>query len=193
MTPNSHYTIPGSLKVLSGIFLVTIALSSCSTSESAQEDVDLFALGETLCLEARWGDARNALRAFLVDNPNHPGAHFYLGRSYLFWDEDFRPVIAEGEIQTALQLFYENGRESYIERFTPAYFEFICNIESLKVCNQEFSYLVFADASKNRKLATARRSRKYLEAAKDIDPDSEDLLTGEEMVRRLERAARRAG
>lgn len=193
MTANTHHTIPGSLKVLSGIFFTAIAVSSCFTSESAQEDVDLFALGERLCLEARWGDARNALRMFLVDNPNHPGAHFYLGRSYLFWEEDFRPVIAEGEMQTALQLFYENGRESHIERFTPTYFEFICNIESLKVCNQEFRYLEFVDASKGRMLECAGRARKYFEAAKVIDPNSDDLLVGEEIVRHLERSARKAG
>lgn len=171
--------------VLMGIFLSTL-LTACSDSNTTNETEDLFAKGEYLCLEAQWGEARNVLREFLLANPNHPGAHFYLGRSYLLWEEDFRPVIAEGELQTALQLFYENDNVSYIERFPADYFEMICNIESVKVCLKEFAILESMGAPKSRLRPIAKRARTYLEAARVADSDHNDVIVFEDLVRSME-------
>ncbi|MFP6615309.1 MAG: hypothetical protein VCB26_02775 [Candidatus Hydrogenedentota bacterium] len=181
-------TIPRSLLRLFGIFL-TFSLVSCAGSDTSESTEDLFARGEFLCLEQEWGEARNVLREFLLENPDHPGAHFYLGRSYLNWEESFRPVIAEGELQIALQLFYENNEISYIERFPPTYFELICNIESVKVCLTEFAIVINLGAPKSQLLHLVARARKYLEAARNVIPDAPDVATYEKLVINMEAVA----
>ncbi|MFP6597836.1 MAG: hypothetical protein VCC01_10305 [Candidatus Hydrogenedentota bacterium] len=183
-------SIPGSLLILLGI-LLTLSLVSCAGSDTSESTEDLFARGEFLCLEQEWGESRNVLREFLLKNPDHPGAHFYLGRSYLMWEDSFRPVIAEGELQIALQLFHENNEISYIERFPPSYFEMICNIDSAKVCLKEFGTVLNLGAPKSQLLHLAARARKYVEAAREVIPDAPEVAEYEEHVSRMEAFASR--
>lgn len=190
MTIIAAHKIPGSPFGLLGVLLSAL-LVSCADSNTNDAAEDLFARGEYLCLEQSWGEARDVLREFLLKNPNHPGAHFYLGRSYLNWEESFRPAIAEGELQFALQLFHENNEISYIERFPPTYFELICNIESVKVCKVEFAIVLNLGAPKSQLLRLAGRARKYLEAARKIIPDAPEVAQYEEPVSKMEAIASR--
>ena len=183
---NGH-KFPGIIVAIPGI-LFLLVLTSCSNSPTPEENAELFALGESLCLEQRWGEARIVLREFLMDNPNHPGAHFYLGRSYLFWEEDFRPAIAEGELQTAFQLFMENDLESQIDRFSRKYFLIICNIETVKVCLKEYDFLQSLGAPKSRLRPIALRARMYLDVARRVDAEHKDVIDFEEPVRLIEAA-----
>lgn len=152
----------------------------------SQSEEDLFALGEYLSLEARWDESREVLRRFLLDNPEHPGAHFYLGRSYLLWADDFRPAIAEGELQTALALYHENGGHHYVERFPDTYFQVICNIESGKVCLRQFTLLLEAGFPPRRLTPIVTRARGYLEAARTVHPDHIDIGPFEDLVETME-------
>ena len=177
--------IPMSQFVLMGIFL-SIILISCSKQEVEKPVEENFAQGEFLILEARWDEARNYLREFLLDNPNHPGAHFYLGRSYLLWKEDFRPIIAEGELQMALQLFRDNDSQSYIDRFPPSYFVVICNIESAKVLLIEFAIRQENGAPIEQLQPLVIRARRYVEAARKADPTHQDVIDSDALVQSAE-------
>lgn len=179
------HIIPGSRHLLLGI-VVSLTLISCGEPVEELTVEEQFALGETLCLEARWGEARDVLREFLLEHPDHPGAHFYLGRSYLFWEEDFRPIIAEGELQMAYQLFLENGEVSYIERFPTEYFKLICNIESIKSCLKEFTIRQALGEPVERLRAPVNRARRYLEIAQSINPERPEVMDSVELVEAME-------
>ena len=158
---------------------ILVSLSGCDTSPSPTEQQALFERGETHIREAEWMEARNVLKEFLLYNPDHAGAHFYLGRAYL-WSEDFRPAIAAGEMQTALQRFIENGRSSPIERFGPKYFEMICHVELAKVYLLQMDLFQSMGASPRvlqglyeRAVDSAQRASVIMPGAKDVT----DLLT----------------
>ncbi|MFP6581400.1 MAG: hypothetical protein VCD00_02455 [Candidatus Hydrogenedentota bacterium] len=163
-----------------GILFFAYTRNQPTTQTDGEED--LFARGEYLCREARWDEARRVLREFLLDNPEHPGAHFYLGRSYLLWKDDFRPAIAEGELQTALALYHENGGTHHIERFSDEYFELICNIESAKVCMEQFTKLLDAQIPARHLSPIVLRARRYIEAARDINPTYPEIAPFTELV-----------
>ena len=129
-----------------------------------------------MCLEARWNEARAVLKQFLLHRPNHAGAHFYLGRAYLFSD-DFRPAIAEGELQTALELFIEGGRISPIERFGDDYFELICYVESAKVCLLLTEYLQTQGVPEEAVKPLLRRAARYANEADAVMPGTKDVKT----------------
>lgn len=153
----------------------------CSTPSEVDPPVDLFAHGEYLCREARWGEARDVLREFLLDNPDHAGAHFYLGRSYLFWEEDFRPIIAEGELQTALALYRESG-EHHIERFPDDYFELICDVESVKVCIRQVDLMQQLGFPRQALVPVLDRAWRYTESAQKTLPDHPDVTMSREVL-----------
>ena len=173
-------SVPVRMMLLAG----TLFLCACSGPESPEEPVDLFAQGEFLCREARWGEARDVLRAFLVEHPEHAGAHFYLGRSYLLWEEDFRPAIAEGELQTALALYRESG-EHHIERFPDDYFVLICDIESAKVTIKQFALLQQLRFPPQTLLPILDRGWGYVERAREAIPDHGDIADFDGLMRSL--------
>lgn len=149
---------------------------------TVDQSVDLFAQGEFLCRETRWGEAREVLREFLLDHPDHAGAHFYLGRSYLWWEEDFRPVIALGELQTALALYKQTG-EHHIERYPDEYFEIICDMESAKVFYRQASLMHLTGVPPKGLLPTLNRGWEYIAQARQVDPDHPDIANGETLFR----------
>ena len=171
------FRIPMRAFVLVGMLFLCLG---CSESEPTQEPIDLFEHGEFLIREQRWGEARDVLRQFLLENPEHAGAHFYLGRSYLWWEQDFRPAIAEGELQTALKFFCESG-EHHIERFEDEYFEIICNIESAKIYARLLISLEAIGAPRSVLLPLVERGWVYVEAARAVNPEHPDVLWGDEV------------
>ena len=168
--------------------LLILPFVSCSQSSSSDINYDaMFHDAEQLILEAKWREAHFLLRIFLKENPSHPGAHFYLGRSYLFLADDFRPTIAEGELQTALALYRENGNNSFIDRFdSPNYFEIICNMESTKVAMKEYAFLLEFNAHPTIMQDSLQRARFYVEEARKVAPNNKDVLDYDSYVRSLE-------
>ena len=146
---------------------LVLGLSACSAPKPGPE---LFAHAETLCLDEKWDEAPEPLREYLLAHPDHAGAHFYLGRAYLF-GEDFRPAVAEGELQLALKLYIDGGRKSPIDRFPDEYFEIICNIESSKVLIKLIPLLLDEGVPISATQDLIRRMRIYLERARAIQPD----------------------
>lgn len=180
----------GAPSLMRGVCLLGVLMASSISCAPERPVVDydaMFAEAEILVLDAEWYKAHNLLREFLKANPNHPGAHFYLGRSYLFLEDDFRPRIAEGELQTALALYNENGGEFYIERFTsPNYFPMMCNIESAKVSMREHALLINFDMPPEFLADTVVRARYYTEEARKISPHSADVAVFDRIVTQME-------
>ncbi len=156
------------------ILAVAATLGGCAESLSEDELQSLFDQGEFLCREARWEEARTVLREFLLYRPNHAGAHFYLGRAYLL-SKDFRPAIAEGELQTALRLFVQGGRISPIERFGHDYFELICNVESAKVCLVQMDLMLALGAPRTAVQPLLERAERYAREADAAMPGTKDV------------------
>lgn len=153
-------------------------IAGCGTSLDEQEIDDLFVQGESLCLEERWSEARVVLKEFLVHRPNHAGAHFYLGRAYHY----SRPTLAEGELQTALELFIEDGRISTIERFGHDYFELICNLESAQVCLLQTDYLRSRGMPPSATAPILERAARYVSAADAVMPGVKDVKILEDAI-----------
>ncbi len=161
--------------------VVATTLGGCAKSLSEDDLQSLFDQGEFLCREARWKEARTVLREFLLYKPNHAGAHFYLGRAYLL-ARDFRPAIAEGELQTALELFIEGGRISPIERFGHDYFELICNVESAKVCVLQIDLMLALGAPPATVRPVLERAARYAQEAEAVMPGTKDVRLLQEAI-----------
>lgn len=157
-------------------------LASCLCGCVRTSEEDLMARAEELCLAAQWEEAKPLLKRRLLTHPDDPGAHFYLGRCYLL-SADFRPVLAEGELQTALNLFLRNGKKSPIERFQDDYFELICHIESAKVGLMQARILQENGAQLWQLRLLLERSRDHAETARKIRPDSDDVAALEDLIR----------
>ena len=158
--------------------LLIAAVAGCGEQE------DLFERGEYLMLEARWAEAIPVLRQYLLENPGHPGAHFYLGRAYMLSGERLL-LHAEGELITARHLFHEQGGESPIERFSDTYFELICHLELAKVYMQIITILIEQPFNDRFTETALKRIEEQLEAAREIDPDSPDVETLDEFVKEV--------
>jgi len=155
-----------------------LLLTGCSNVLEDEEVDALFTQGEFLCLEAQWENARPLLKQFLLHHPNHAGAHFYLGRTYYY----SRPRLAEGEFQTALELFIENGRMSTIERYGDQYFELICNLESAKVCLLQTDQLIKRGVPPSMMGPTLERASRYVRAAGAVKPGAKDVRILEDAI-----------
>lgn len=165
--------------------LVGIAVYAVTLYRQQQPiDRELFRHAELYCLDQKWDQARTALVEVLRENPLHPGAHFYLGRAYMF-GSDFRPVMAEGEFLTALSLFRRQNRESRIERFAPKYFEMMCYIEAAKANLIQVDFYLRTGAPLEAVQGLVGDASHYAEQAQQISPNApevRDLLSLLEQV-----------
>ncbi|MEA3365186.1 MAG: hypothetical protein U9Q79_06045 [Candidatus Hydrogenedentes bacterium] len=177
-----------------GALVLAICILSPSCGETPEEShQDLMAHAEYLVREARWADAIDVLKQYLVVHPEDSGAHFYLGRCWLNVPE-FKGhegpwlVLAEGELNLALDLFHEQGGKSTIERFSDEYFQVICHLERAKVYLKQLTYL--ADRRGYLAGATAEtiitELRQAIADAKAINPDSPDVWAFEHLLDTLE-------
>jgi len=108
-----------------------LCLASALAAGCGPPDEELFQQAEGLYLAGRYQDAIPVLKQFLLGQPAHSGAHLYLGSCYLLSDQ--WAALAEGELETALYHFRQNGKHSTIPRFSDEYFEVRCYLELLKV------------------------------------------------------------
>jgi len=147
---------------------------------------DLFKHAEYLCLEQRWDEAIPMLKAFLVENPSHAGAHFYLGRCFMLSPEPWL-AIAEGEFQTALHFFIESGRKLPIQRFNaPSYFEMMCHIETGKIYYEQVAKLIeLRGDSPSSIRELIGKFQTATEEAKKAAPDAPEVAQMEERLDEL--------
>jgi tetratricopeptide (TPR) repeat protein len=112
-----------------GAIAVALALVSC---EKVPEE-DLFAKAETLYLDQKYDEAIEQFKRFLLEHPEHSGAHFYLGTCYFASDDNRWLGLAQGELETAIALFERQGKVNSIPRFDATYFELISHINLSKI------------------------------------------------------------
>ncbi len=135
---------------------------------------DLFSKGEFAYLEAQYDEAILKFKAHLLERPNDAGAHLYLGESYLL-KKSPSLVIAQGEIETALDLFNRNGGKNPIKRFGSAkYFELRCHLSLAKIRLRQILLLVEL-GQVWRIPPLIERCRDELDAASALAPDSPDV------------------
>lgn len=152
------------------VCFILLGLAGCS-----EPDYDaLFEQAETHCLEQEWDEASVLLKEILLVNPNHAGAHYYLGHCYLN-AEDFRPHIAEGEFQTAVHIFMQTDRKSPINRFSDEYFEFICHISSAKVVLSAIQDLAEDGVPLRRLQGLLQQAQQYSDTADAVIPYAQEV------------------
>ncbi len=154
--------------------LVAAAAASCAPQPTPEELRAQFAEAEQLCLDGQFEKAKMLLKDYLLHDPEHPGAHFYLARTFT-WSQDFRPALAEGEFQTALRLFIRQGRKSPIDRFSAEYFEMMCYLESAKVISMQCVAGFAAGASPQVLREPTLRALDYVEQARAVMPNAPEV------------------
>ena len=139
---------------------------------------DWLAEAQTLCQGQQWDAAVPLLRRHLLER--HPdvhanaAAHFHLGRCYLN-GTPFYPGAAEGELQTALHIFLENGKQSPIEGYSDDYFELRCHLELAKVYLRLLMHAARLGASPASMHGIFRQAQQAADNARRLDPDSDDV------------------
>lgn len=167
------------------IVACAILLNGCADPAEEQRELDeLFDRAEYEILEAQYDTAQATLKEFLLKNAEHSGAHYYLARTYTF-GSSFRPDMAIGELQLALELFTEQGRKSSIERFQDDYFEVICNLDAAKVFIVQITFMQNLHAPPAAWAGHLAQAEAYVDKAKAILPESNDVTTYEQLVRGL--------
>lgn len=155
------------------------------------EPADLKALGERLCLEQRFDEAIPVLKRHLIEHPGDAGAHFYLGRAYLFCSKPWL-MVAQGEIETALAYFTAQGKKSSIPRFSDTYFEQICYIESAKVHLQQIRVLANLGVSADEIEPYVDKVAELTDEARTIDPTLPDIALYDSEVARMREVLKQA-
>ncbi len=144
----------------------------------------MFERGESLCLDGRFEEAKRVLKAYLIYRPGDAGGHYYLGRTYMLSD-DFRPIMAEGEYQTALRLFHRGGRESPIDRFGDEYFEMICYVDSAKVLYLQGMVVLSIGAPPPALEGPLGQALAYLDRAEAAFPEAQEVAQVRASIRNL--------
>ncbi|MDZ4860841.1 MAG: hypothetical protein SGI88_17835 [Candidatus Hydrogenedentes bacterium] len=110
-----------------------VVLAACAASCNRAPAPDFFAEGEELYLKGEYDEAIERFKGYLLADPDHAGAHWYLGTCYLYSSEHRWLGIAQGELETALALFNRQGKANPIPRFNETYFEMMCHINQAKI------------------------------------------------------------
>lgn len=143
---------------------------------------ELLDRAEFLIREQRYEEAKKLLKTFLYSHPDHSGAHYYLGRCYSESPEAFWFVIAQGEIETALDIFLRDGRRSTIKRFSDDYFEMICHLDIAKIYLRQIEFLIRQGAPPSIIKMTFEKTEQALEEARRVLPDSPDIALIENLL-----------
>jgi hypothetical protein len=175
------------------IFIGIVLLAGGCSGKASGEKADLMAEAEFLVREARWADAIPVLKDHLILHPEDSGAHFYLGRCWLNAPEfNGREgpwlVLAEGELQLALQLFEKQGGVSTIERFNDRYFELICHVERAKIYLKQLQFLAGSNGVIRGRTAEGimENLRQAVADARAVNPDAAEVRSLEQLLRSLQ-------
>lgn len=162
--------------------MVALALWPAACDRAPKEN--LLERAETFCLEGRWDESIPLLKEYLLEHPNDPGAHFYLGRCYFNRTPPYLFASA-GEYDTALTQFVKNGRKSTIQRYGDSFFEFMCIIDAAKIPLRITEVLVESGAAPSEIEPYVRACEAKLEAARAIDPNHQDVKDFERLLEDL--------
>ncbi len=173
------WTVMTRRMALLGLMCVGLLAGGCGALEP---DRALFEKAEQLYREGQFQDAIPVLKAYLLTDPDHSGAHLYLGSCYCLGGQWM--TFARGEIETALTLYERDGKKSTIERFPDEYFELRCYLELAKIT------MIQADVAFANPGIVPGGPQKYLREleriiakTKEIAPDSEDVKNLEELTK----------
>ncbi len=140
---------------------------------------------ERLCLDQRYDEAKQLLKAYLLLDPGHPGAHFYLARTYLASLDVRESGLAENEYQLALRLFERQGRISGIKRYDASYFELMCQLDSANALWSQATVLAQEPTLIPIALDSLRRAAEYVERGRAVNPKAPEVETVAARIREL--------
>ena len=172
---------------------VVACAAGCNRPPTRAELQAKFAEAERLCLDQRYGEAQAALKSYLLLDPLHPGAHFYLGLTYFATFDIRDSVLAENEFQLALQLFENQGRQSGIKRFDPRYFELMCNLNTAKTLCVQADVLIQDRSLHGIARGVLARAQEFVERGRAINPKAADVSEIEAYVNDLAAALNATG
>lgn len=158
--------------IAAGLMLLA---AGCDRPPSAAELQAQFAEAERLCLDQKYEEAQAAFKAYLMLDPLHPGAHFYLARTYLASIDVRQMGLAENEFQMALQLFERRARESGIQRYDARYFELMCHVDAAKALLIQAQILAQERSLIQISLESLARAEDYLQRARGVNPDAQEI------------------
>lgn len=156
-------------------FLITMIVFSvvaeilCSCQRITAPSQALFKHAENLVLEQKFDAAVPVLKSFLLQHPEHSGAHYYLGRCFFASKKKYWFAIAVGEIETALALYHRDGNHSTIARFPDRFFPEICYMDLCKIQMKQFVFLTEHHASREALMTCLQDTHFYLEKAHKLD------------------------
>lgn len=156
---------------ITAVLALPVMLAACAPEPPGPVE---FAQAEQVMLNGDYDAAAEQFKRFLVWNPDHAGAHYYLARCY-YAKETFWLTIARGEVATALELFIEQGRQSPIERYDAEYFEFICHIDIARISRVQAMVVMANDLPPESARGFIDQADAALDRARTILPDSADI------------------
>lgn len=169
-------------KALTLLIVIAGIVAACN----ARPNGDLLAKGEHLFNTEKWGAAIPVLKQRLLQDPDDAGAHYYLGRCYLAMAiKNIRkayPVIAEGELRTALNLFIKGGRHSPIPRFNDTYFELSCHYQLANVYLFQLSLMEQLHATPPDIEDKLELLEREVNAARAIKPNAPEIKQYDQQV-----------
>lgn len=175
-------TVLRKLRLISVAALILCGAGACHR----QPPKDLLDEGVYLFNEARFEEAIPVLKKRLLDHPWDPGAHYYLGRSYLsiaLHDPSKAYfVIAEGELKTALRFFIDGGRHSPIKRFSDVYFEVTCHLQISNVYLAQAAVLEGFGATRESIDELLQKIENENRAIRALVPESAEVKQYEEEI-----------
>jgi tetratricopeptide (TPR) repeat protein len=149
--------------------------AGCDRPLAAAELQTKFDQAEKLLLDQRYDEAKQAFKQYLLQDPKHPGAHYYLAQTYIASLDARQSGLAENESQLALRLFHEQDRKSGINRYDPKYFEMMCEISSAKALYIQAGVLSQDATLTSIALDSLRRAADYIERARAINPNAAEI------------------
>ncbi len=144
---------------------------------------DLVQEADALLRDQKWPEARVLLKQHLLGHPDDAGAHFLLGRSHLI-GLNFRPLIAEGEYETAIACYLAKGRVNTIKRFKDDdYFEMMCYIEAAKVQDRIIGTLLVYGGGMEGMRQYIDKGMAYIDQARRVRPDADEVRQYDELFK----------
>lgn len=140
---------------------------------------------EYLYLEGDYQGAVAAAKERLLEYPGDAGAHFYFGSAQMAITEPWVPLLAMGELETALALFERGGKVSPIDRFGDTYFELRCHLDIAKVGLRHLLSLEGTEAPPGAVAMLLRRIELALEDARKVLPEAAEVKQLEAILQQI--------
>lgn len=174
------------LLTMSGCLVILMLLPGCRAAPDKNTLIDAWQLCENL----EYAAAMPLVRAFLLQNPRDPVAHYLLGKCYQN-SEESQLTLAKGEFDMALNLFDAEGDLSILEGImTAAEFQATLHCDTALVLLRSVLEAEKAGLPQYASLPALRSALDHAQKGLYFNPKSEFLqelvLSLEFMVRRVE-------